>query len=546
MRNENACDKNAMITLRPYQEDAIDSIWDYFQSGNTGNPLICHPTGTGKSVLPAVFIERIIKAWPTQRFLLITHVSELIKQNAEVLQAVWPQAPLGIYSSGLKLKQSAFPIVYAGIQSAIKSPTCFGHRDLIFIDEAHLVGIEESSRYLTFLAIMKAINPHVKIIGLTATPFRMGQGLLSDVIVDENGNNKNIFTDIIHDLTGVESFNRLIAENYMAPLIPLRTKTEIDISNVGIQGHEFIASQLQHAVDKEEITYAALREAVEAGQNRKAWLIFASGIEHCEHIAAQLNSFGIDCAAVHSKQTDEYNAAAIAAFKSDKLRSIVSFAKIATGFNYNDVDLIVDLNHTMSIPKHIQKLGRGTRVKSQADNCLVLDFGKNVPRLGPINDPIIPRRKGEKQGDPPVKLCDNCGAYNHASARICCQCGEEFIFKTKLVATSGTDAIIRSDLPVIESYSVSRVIYSPHNKIGSPQSMKVTYTCGVQSYREWICLEHSGLPGKLARNWWRLRHKGDPPTTTAEALRHMSELKVPKKIKVWCNKKMPEVVGYEW
>src|ERR1700733_14598922 len=110
-----------MINLRPYQSEALDNIWDYFAAGNKGNPLIAHPTGTGKSVLPAVFIERIMKVWPTQRFMMITHVKELIEQNYEVLKYAWPNAPVGIYSAGLKQKHTAFPIIYGDIQSAIKN-----------------------------------------------------------------------------------------------------------------------------------------------------------------------------------------------------------------------------------------------------------------------------------------------------------------------------------------------------------------------------------------------------------------------------------------
>jgi DNA repair protein RadD len=526
-----------MIKLRAYQEDALDSIWTYFANGNKGNPLISWPTGTGKSVLPAAFIERIMKVWPTQRFMLLTSVSELIKQNATVLQYIWPHAPLGIYSAGLKSKDIALPVIYAGIQSAIKNPLQFGHRDIIFIDEGHLVNQDESSMYLTFINGLKIINPNLKIIGMTATPFRMGQGLLTD---------GGLFTDIIHDLTGIDGFNRLIAEGYLCPLIPLRTKTEIDTSSVGMTKGEFILSQLEDAADKEKITYEGLREMVAAGQNRKSWLLFSSGIKHAEHIASMLSSFGIDCAAIHSKQKPEYNDAAIKAFKAGRLKSIVNFSKLTTGFNHPDIDLIGDFRPTMSIPLHIQKLGRGTRPANNKNNCLVLDFGRNVPRLGPINDPVIPRRKGEKQGDIPVKLCDNCGAYNHISARICCQCGEEFIFQTKLVPKAGTDAILRSDLPIIEQFNVDRVIYSQHDKIGSPQSMKVTYFCGLQSFREWICLEHPGVTGKMARDWWRQRHKSEPPKTTQEALQYMSQLRIPKRIKVWCNKKWPEIVGHEW
>lgn len=526
-----------MINVRSYQEEGLDAIWNYFASGNTGNPLIAWPTGTGKSVLPAIFIERIMKVWPTQRFMMVTHVKELIEQNYEVLKYVWPNAPVGIYSAGLKSKQTAFPIIYAGIQSAIKNPMAFGHRDIIFIDEAHLVSDDESSEYLKFLAVLRLINPHLKVIGMTATPFRMGMGMLTD---------GGLFTDIIHDLTGVDGFNRLLADGHMSPLIPLRTKTELDVSNVGVQKNEFIASQLQAAVDKQEITFAGLREAVDAGQNRGSWLTFASGIEHAEHIAEMLGTFGIDCAAVHSKKTPAFNDKAITAFKNGTLRAISCFSKLTTGFNHPGIDMILDFRPTMSIPLHVQKYGRGTRPADGKENCIGLDFARNVPRLGPINDPIIPRKKGEKMGDPPVKICDACGAYNHASVRFCAACGNEFEFKIKIVAKPGTDAILRSDLPVIETYDVDRVIYSPHDKIGSPQSLKVTYFCGMQSFRQFICLEHGGLAGHKAREWWRQRHRVEPPKTIKEALNYLSELRTPRLIRVWVNKRYPEITGQEF
>jgi len=526
-----------MITLRPYQEEGLNAIWNYFVQGGKGHPVLSWPTGTGKSVLPAVFIERIMKIYPTQRFMLITHVKELISQNAEVLRMVWPTAPLGIYSAGLKSRDIAFPIIYAGIQSAIKNPPKFGHRDIIFIDEAHLVNQEESSMYQTFLATMKLINPCVKIIGMTATPFRMGQGMITD---------EGIFTDIIHDLCSMDGFNNLIHDKFLCPLIPLRTRTELDVSDVGIRNHEFIPGQLQGAVDKQEITYAGLKELVHAGQNRRSWLIFSSGIEHAEHIAAMLTSFGVDCAAVHSKQKPEYNDAAIRAFKANKLRSIVNFSKLTTGFNHPDIDLIGDFRPTMSIPLHVQKLGRGTRPASGKDNCLVLDFSRNVPRLGPINDPIIPRKKGEKTGDPPIKICENCGAYNHASVRRCCQCDAEFTFKVKIVAKPGHEEIIKSDLPVIESFDVKRVTYLPHQKTGSPPCMRVCYYTGLQMFQEFIMFEHGGMPAKRARDWWRQVHKTEPPKTTKEALQYSSQLRPPRKIRVWCNKKYPEVLSREF
>lgn len=529
-----------MIELRKYQIEGLVNLWQYFAEGNKGHPLLAWPTGTGKSVVPAAFIHETMKRWPNQRFLMITHVKELIEQNAEVMRIVWPDAPLGIYSAGLNSKQFALPIVFGGIQSMVKNPALFGHRDIIFIDEAHLVSEEDSSMYLTFIGTMKLINPNLKVIGMTATPFRMGQGLLTE---------GKLFTDIVHDLTNVDQFNRMVAEGWLSPLVPRRTRTELDVSNVGIAKGDFIGSQLQSAVDKNEVTYAGLRELTDAAQDRRSWLIFASGIEHAEHISEMLATFGVECAPVHSKRTKEWNDNAIKAFKRYELRGIVNYSKLTTGFNHPGVDCIADFRPTMSVPLHIQKLGRGTRPCSGKANCLVLDFSRNVPRLGPINDPIIPRKKGSKEGEIPVKICENCGVYNHLKVRFCTNCGNEFTFQVKIVAKPGSDEILRSDQPVIEVFDVSKAIYMKRGKEGKPPYIQATYwtSGGIQAFNERVFPEHTHPYTKhLFHNWWKQRHQTPPPNSTHEALHFMSELRTPRRIHVWVNRKYPEIVKIEF
>ncbi len=532
------------IKLRPYQAEGLTALWNYFEGGGRGHPLIAWPTGTGKGIIPAVFIEYVLKTFPNQRFLMITHVKELIKQNLKNLKLIWPDSPVGVFSAGLKQKDTAFPIVFGGIQSMIKCPQIFGHRDIIFIDEAHLISVDESSMYLTFIAAMKLINPNVRVIGLTATPFRMGQGMLTD---------GKLFTDIVHDLTGMKGFNKLLEDGYLSPLIPKRTKTQFDISNVGILKGEFIASQLQKAVDKNEITFAGLRELVEASENRRSWLLFASGIEHSDHIAGMLGQFGIECASVHSKQSDAYNDAVIEAFKNFDLQAIVNYGKLTTGFDHPGIDLIGDFRPTMSVPLHIQKYGRGTRPTEFKSNCLVLDFAKNTERLGCINDPIIPRKKGEKAGDMPVKICEECGVYNHISARFCAGCGAEFNFKIKITSKAGHQELIKSETPIIETFDVEYVVYARKQKIDketkielSPPYVQATYFTGLRSFKENVFPEHQGYAKKLFENWWKQRHSIDPPQTTNEVLQHQSNLRIPKKIKVHVNTKWPAVVGTEW
>jgi DNA repair protein RadD len=528
-----------MIQLRYYQQEALDAIYNFFLTHPNGNPLVGLPTGTGKSVLPAAFIQGIMRQWSNQRFLMTTHVKELVAQNAEELLGLWPEAPLGIYSAGLKQKDTAHPIIFGSIQSMIKHPDWFGHRDIAFVDEAHLVSAEESSQYQTFFAFMKLINPNLKIIGMSATLYRMGMGMIT-----ENG----LFTDVVYDKTNLEGFNELLAAGYMAPLIPLRTKTELDVSDVSVVKGEFVSTQLQGAVDKAEITFKALQEMCHAGQNRKSWLLFASGIEHAEHIAEQLGAFGVDCAPVHSKRPSEYNDAAIRAFKSGQLRAIVNYGKLTTGFNHPEIDFIGMLRPTLSVPLWVQMLGRGTRPAKP--NCLVMDFARNTPRLGPINDPRIPNKKGVGGGELPIKICEACGCYNHPRVRNCIQCGEEFSFAVKIVSKSGTDELIKAAateaLPQIETLNVMNVHYEKWDgKLGKPPTLKVTYYTPAK-FNEWICLEHNGMAGKMARDWWRRRHKDEPPATVDEALKYTSNLKCPRFIRVHVNKTHPEILGAEF
>jgi len=542
-----------MFAERWYQSEAEFAIYEYFRQGNIGNPIVAMPTGTGKSVVIGNFVRRIFEHWPNQRVMMLTHVKELIEQNAEKLIKIWPTAPIGIYSAGLKSRDMSMPIVFGGVQSVAKAikrsetdvatpPHLrhFGWRDLILIDECHLLSPSEDTTYQYVISELKKINPHLKVIGFSATPYRLKQGMLTD---------EGLFTDVCYDITGIEAFNRLIAEGYLAPLIPKRTLTEIDVSNISMSGGDFNGKQLQDAVDKDEITYAAVKEIVEQGYNRRSWLIFASGVDNSEHVAAMLQSFGIPAAASHSKLSGAENDSRIAAFKRGELRALVNNNKLTTGFDHPPIDLIGMLRPTMSPGLWVQMLGRGTRPSpdTQKENCLVLDFAGNTRRLGPINDPVKPRKPGKGgPGEVPVRICDHCGVYNHAAARYCVNCGAEFKFETNLFETASEAQLLRSDLPVVEYFPVQRVLYNLHEKEGSPASIKVSYFCGFQMFNEWICLEHKGMPAKKARDWWRQRHYEEPPETTAEALQRVSELRMPSRLRVWTNKKFPEVLSYEF
>lgn len=527
------------IVPRYYQVEAVNAIYDYFRI-NAGNPIVAMPTGTGKSIVIGSFFQRALQAYPSSRFICATHVKELIKQNADKLVRMWPQAPIGIHSAAFEQRDTAHPIIFGGIRSMLKYALKFGYIDILFIDECQLVGEEEDSDYLQFIALLRTINPRLKIVGLSATPFRMGMGMLTD---------GEIFTDVCYDITGLEAFNKLIAEGYISPPIPKRTATALDVSNVGMYKSEFAQKALQSAVDQEAITRAALKETCEAGADRQCWLIFASGIEHSEHIAEMLRSYGVSAAAVHSKVSDDYRDAAVKAHQDGSLRCIVGNNIFTTGYDNEIIDLIADLQPTMSVVKHVQKIGRGTRPSPSTGkrNCLVLDFARNTQRLGPINDPVLPRKKGEGTGEVPIKICEHCGTYNHTKVRYCTNCGEEFSFEVKIIATAGTDDLIRGDLPIVENFNVDYVVYGRYVSKAGMAQIRVKYFCGLRTFDEWINFEGAKSHTRhVAHEWWRQRHKAEPPATNDEVLLITSQLRPPRRIRVWVNCDYPKVLGYEF
>lgn len=545
------------VESRWYQLAAIKSIFDYYESGKTGNPLIALPTGTGKSIVIARFIEQVLKSWPNQRIMMLTHVKELIIQNANKLKEVWPTAPLGIYSSGLKQRDTQHPIIFAGVASVHSRVIEFGHRDVLIIDEAHLLSPNDDSMYQKIIKEFTALAKELKkpppiVVGLTATPFRMGQGLLTD---------SGLFTDITFDLTDVKGFNRLIAEGFLCPIYPKKTVNEIDVSGIKLVNGDFSNKELGERVDKKPLTHRILEELVYYGADRQFWLLFASSIEHSEHVAEMLRcEFEIASYSVHSKLSSTDRHERISNFKSGNIRCLVNNNVLTTGFDHPGIDLIGHLRPTMSPGLWVQMNGRGTRPSPETGkrDCLALDFAGNTKRLGPINDPIKPRKKGEAKGDAPVRVCEECGIYNAASARFCFACGHEFTFREKLQAIASESELIRTDAPVIETFDVKTVFYHLHQSKSNPNAkpcLKISYVVGLRAFFEWVHLDSPGLAGHKARNWWRERHAYEPPTpencggfksATEAALSICGQLKVPKRIRVHVNKQYPEVIAVEY
>lgn len=398
------------MMLRDYQQRSINQLYDWLR-GNIGHPCLVLPTGSGKSHIVAALCKDAVQSWPETKILMLTHVKELIEQNAEKMRQHWPNAPLGIYSAGLGSKRLD-AITFAGIQSIRTKADLIGHIDLVIIDECHLVSHKQEGGYRQLISDLTVINPAIRIIGLTATPYRLGHGLITD--------EPALFSGLVEPV----SIEELIAKGHLAPLRSKLTTTKVAADGVHKRGGEYIESELQAAVDKKEINGPVVDEIIEQAEGRKSWLIFCVGVNHSYNIRDELIERGIKAATITGKTPKTERADLIAAFKSGEITALTNANVLTTGFDHPDTDLIALLRPTLSPSLYVQMVGRGMRPKSHTDHCKVLDFAGAVQAHGPITNVDPGRKAGE--GEAPVKPCPECNSLVHLSLHNCPDCGYEF------------------------------------------------------------------------------------------------------------------------
>lgn len=402
------------MQLRDYQQRSIDQLYKWFRDGKGENPCLVLPTGAGKSHIVAALCRDALTNWPETRVLMLTHVKELIEQNAEKMRLYWPNAPMGIYSASLRRKQLGEPITFAGIQSIRTKSAEIGHVDLIIVDECHLINHKDEGGYRALIRELKAINPALRVVGLTATPFRLGHGYITD--------GDAIFCDLIEPVT----LEELIFKGHLAKLRSKVTAQKLDVSGVKKRGGEYIESELQKAVDQEPKNVAVVDEVISRAEGRKAWLFFCTGVDHSEHIAEALRLRGITAECVTGKTPKGKREQILRDFKAGKIQALTNANVLTTGFDYPDIDLIAMLRPTMSPALYIQMAGRGLRPKSHTDHCLVLDFAGVIEQHGPITNVRPPKKKGDGDGEAPVKVCPECDELVHLSKQECPECGFKF------------------------------------------------------------------------------------------------------------------------
>ncbi len=530
------------IKDRWYQTEAMNAFCDFCRSTEPGrNPLIVMPTGTGKSIVIARIIQYVLK-WPENNVLVLTHVGELVSQNYGKLKAIWPQAPSGIYCSGIGLKDTKQRVIFGTVQSVAsllkRNSNALGQRQLVIIDECHLLSESSTSQYRTVLATLASKSPRMRVLGLSATPYRTKGGLLTN-------QKEAIFTDVAFDLNA--QFVRLIDEGYLAPLVTVKTPVEVNLKGVKISGSDFKEGDLIRAVGNEELLNQACDVMVLEGQDRRSWLVFVSGIQNSETVANKLKARGIDAVDVTSARTNAHNTKALADFRAGRVRCLVSANQLTTGFDAPNVDMIGMLRPTMSPSLHVQSLGRGTRPSIGKTDCLVLDFARNTQRLGPINAPYLPEppKKRKTRINPEErateKLCDCCGQLIPIRSRHCPYCGYEAPKDYDLENLADVQLIAyEHNRPTVAKSRVARVfqmLIEEHIARSSRKTLRITFILqnNTKPFKAFFYLgfDHGGEMYKNSCNiWQQLGGQIPPPRSFNESWNRRAELRKPVEIEL--------------
>ncbi len=531
-----------MTSLRTYQQNAVDSVLSYWRTGG-GNPLVDMATGLGKSVTIGSLTRDLLTTYPDMRALMLVHVKELVAQNAQALLRLWPQAPVGIYSAGLGRRDVSQRIIFASIQSVYRRAAELGPFDLVLIDEAHLVPSAGEGMYRALLDKLREMRPDLRVCGFTATPFRMDSGRL-------DAGDARLFDEIVYSY----GIAKGIDDGWLSPLISKRGATEIDVSGVAKRGGEFVSGALEAAADNDAITHAAVSEIIEYGQTRRSWLVFCAGVKHAHHVRDEFRRQGVSCEVISGDTDAADRARFIDDFRAGRLRCLTNCNVLTTGFDAPATDLIALLRPTLSPGLYMQMMGRGTRLADGKSDCLVLDFTGTARRLGPVDTITVDRRPGKKGApdaakvsDVRAKECPTCKTLAALNARTCAVCGHEWSLDSIRHEAEADDvAILSRDLKNRPPEEIAVVTWTAkrHQKQGSPDSVRVSYSAGLMSYPEWVLFEHRG-PGRFrAEKWWRAHGGAEPvPECVADALVRWAELTPPAFISIRKNGKWHDIVA---
>ncbi|MFA0494336.1 DEAD/DEAH box helicase [Vibrio sp. 10N.222.54.B11] len=391
-----------MYTLRPYQADSVKSVIHYFRKHQTPAVLVL-PTGAGKSLVIAE-LARLAKG----RVLVLAHVKELVEQNHEKYEGYGLKG--SIFSAGLGRKETDQQVVFASVQSVVRNLDSFSNQfSLLVIDECHRVPDEKTSSYQKVITHLRENNSGIKVLGLTATPYRLGMGWIyqyhtrGQVRSDE----PRFFRDCIFELP----IRYLLDEGFLTPARMIDAPVlSYDFSQLKpASTGRYKEAELDMVIEQSKrATPQIVDQIIHLAQDKLGIMVFAATVRHAQEILSLLPE-GEASIVIGDTPTLERDQI-ISDFKERKIKFLVNVSVLTTGFDAPHVDLIAILRPTESISLYQQIVGRGLRLSPGKKECLVLDYAGNSYDL---YQPEVGDPKPDSDSEIITIPCPACGFNNN-------------------------------------------------------------------------------------------------------------------------------------
>jgi len=553
-----------MVELRPYQITALKKLHQAVQQKD--RLLLQAATGSGKTVVIVRMIQKYFLDHPGRSFLILMHKKELVQQFMDSFHNFTdiPDTDIGIACSGIKKKADLDRrITVASVQTLINKMDRYPGADLMVVDETHRVGPEAESQYQQLLVKLEEYRPWRKVIGVTATAYRLGHGYIYG---DQcRPGNHNYFPELTHRIT----YRELVDGGYLMPLsgrIAGNESLTEDLKNVSKNG-DYVLTQLGEVMGKDIHVRSAVDAYERYGSHHQHVCVFGCTIDHTEKLTEAFQDRGHSAVVIHSQLDRKTRNANIKAWQTGRVKVAVSINILTEGFDFPELSCLLFCRPTLSPTLFVQAIGRVVRIAEGKNEALLIDLTNNTKTFGTnLDNPQfnIPKA-GAGEGEAPTaptKVCpgfDNdgffCGMPVHAGLKYCPRCGYEFptdgwveakLGDLKQVSFTGREEPI--------SYEVKRVSYEEHLSQRSGKAlMKVSYWCGdilnpQKRFMDFICLpdQYHGYAVQKARRWWEERSDEPFPDTVEEALFLADSLNQPTFISVDQNGKYPRIVNHEF
>ena len=391
------------FTLRPYQQESVDATLQHFRRSDAPAVIVL-PTGAGKSLVIAELAKLA-----RRRVLVLAHVKELVEQNHAKYQSYGLTA--GIFSAGLKQKNTQHQVTFASVQSVSRNLEAFASEfSLLIIDECHRVSEQDTSQYQQVIQQLREFNPKLKVLGLTATPYRMGTGWIYQYHYHGmvRSHQPRVFERCIYELP----LRYMIKNKFLTPPKQIdATVAMYDFSSLSATANgEYKADEVNLLLKQQQrATLSIVQHITQLAQEqqRQGVMIFAATVMHAKEIAGYLANYS--CALITGDTPTPERDALIQAYKAKQIQYLVNVSVLTTGFDAPHVDFIAILRPTESVSLYQQIVARGLRLAPGKEDCLVIDYAGNQYDL---YAPEVGEKRPAGDTKPVQVLCPACGFAN--------------------------------------------------------------------------------------------------------------------------------------